>query len=132
MGCTDISHLQKSAQAAKEYTDGTIAEVAKAASEALSEMDDVKADKSAAQPVVVPEAGWVNEGGDFPYVCDILVPGVTARDRVNVTIAPASVRTALDCGICPVSESLGGKVRIKTKKAPGGDMAAEIWIERGR
>lgn len=132
MDCTSLGHLQAGAQAARRYSNKLAAEVADAALEALFEMGENKADKPMALPLTIAGSGWIRTGtGSFPYVCDSAVQGVTGSDRINVTVTESSAQTAMDCGLCPVCESLDGKLRLRAQKAPSADISVEIWIERG-
>jgi len=80
----------------------------------------------------IPTSGWISDGtADYPYYYDIALPGISANDRIDIPIAPTSVSTAVKCGICPFSESLDGKVRIRAEKAPAAAIIAEYWIEKG-
>lgn len=80
----------------------------------------------------IPTSGWSSDStAGYPYYYDLSVSGVTASDRADVPIAPASVSTAVKCGMCPFSETLSGKVRIRAAKIPTAAISAEYWIEKG-
>jgi len=80
----------------------------------------------------IPTSGWSSDStADYPYYYDIAVAEVTAADRADVAFAPANVMTAVNCGMCPFSETLGGKVRLRAAKAPAAAISAEYWIEKG-
>lgn len=108
--------------------------VAQAAAEAIEEvLDVVKADKAEATAITIPATGW-NKGTDaaYPYYCDIVVEGITANDRAEITIAPGSLDKAKACGLCPTNETLAGKIRVHSIYIPEAAIAAEYWIEDGK
>lgn len=135
----------------KQFT----ADVAKAASDAIKELADAKADSAhkhtvsdilgltaatvGAAPVShthvstgaisIPTSGWKTDSNTkFPYYYDLAVSGMTASDRVDLNVAIASVDTAVACGLCPLTEAFDGKVRLRAKKAPTAAISAEYWI----
>ena len=101
-----MSALKECAERAKEYAD--------AGARAVS--------------VTIPTAGWVNGSGMYPKYYDIAVTGVTANDRADITISAASLGTAKACGMCPTSETLAGKVRVRAATVPSAAMTAECLI----
>ncbi|MCM1059097.1 MAG: hypothetical protein NC452_02260 [Eubacterium sp.] len=55
---------------------------------------------------------------------------MTASERVDLNVAITSVDTATACGLCPLSETFDGKVRLRAQKAPTAAVSAEYWIMR--
>ncbi len=109
-----------------------VAEVAETSINAIDEVEKSKQDKSIHSAFTIPTSGWNSDStADYPYYYDVAVSGVTASDRADVPLSPASVSAAAKCGICPFSETLTGKVRIRTAKIPTAAISAEYWIEKG-
>ena len=107
---TLTEHLKACAEAAKSFTNGLVAELAQTVTEAMQEMENVKADKQASVSITIPTTGWgVDETSEsYPNYCDITVEGVTAKDRADIAIAPNSMDVAIECGMCPTNETLAG------------------------
>lgn len=79
----------------------------------------------------IPTSGWSTDSTTgYTKYYDVTVSGVTANDRADVIIAAGSVNAAAACGLCPVSETLAGKVRIRATKVPTAAISAEYWIEK--
>lgn len=94
---------------------------------------DGKQEKAAAVSFTIPVSGWQQDGtADYPYYYDLRVSGVTARDRADVAVAPAEIRTAADCGLCPGTETLEGKIRLRAASVPAKSIAAVYWLEQGK
>ena len=117
------------------------AAVAAAAAEAIEELEAIKADKGTGVALTIPATGWTaaedDETGDadvsaYPYYLDIAEAGVTALDRVDVTVAPEGIEAATACGLCPVSETLAGVIRLRAVNAPTEAIAAEYWLHSGK
>lgn len=103
---------------------------------ALTAEDVGAAEKShthiSATSVTIPTTDWASDStATYPKYYDIAVTDVTASDRATVVIAPASMSTAVACGLCPVCETLAGKIRLRAVRVPTASMAATYWIEKG-
>lgn len=110
-----------------------LVEYASETTKALQGMDTNKANKSSSVAITIPAAGWAQDGtAEYPYYLDVPVEGVTARDRADVTIVVSGLSAARACGLCPVSETSGGKIRFRAKVAPTADIEAEYWIMEGK
>lgn len=132
MKLTPFRHLEAAALRAKRFADGLVGELAQAVSGAVSELDEVKADKPEAVSVTIPATGWGSDStAVYPKYYDIAVSGVTAKDRASVAIALAAQSTAAACGLCPVCETMAGKIRLRSASVPAAGMAANYWIEKG-
>lgn len=82
--------------------------------------------------VTIPTTGWGSDTtATYPKYYDIAVTGVTTSDRASVDIAPASFGTAVTCGLCPATETLAGKIRIRAASVPGAAMTASYFVEKG-
>lgn len=92
-----------------------------------------KQDKPKATSCTIPKTGWESDAtSGYPKYYDMPVTGVTAKDRVEITLAPAGLSTAVKCGLCPTCETLEGKVRLRATSVPEAAIAAEYWIEQGK
>lgn len=131
---TRIEHLKACAEAAKRFTNGLVAELAQTVTDAMQEMENVKADKQASVSITIPTTGWgIDEASDsYPNYCDIPVAGVTAKDRVDIAIAPGSMDTAIDCGLCPTNETQAGKIRVWARTVPAEAISAEYRLSQGK
>ena len=114
---TYLNHMKACAEAAKSFTNGLVAKLAQT----------VKADKQSTKAITIPTTGWgIDENSeDYPSYCDIVVAGITAKDRVDIAIAPNSQAAAIACGMSPTNQTLAGKIRVWAK-------SAEYWLNQGK
>ena len=92
-----------------------------------------KQDKSAAVEAVLSADGWqCDEAGEYPYYCNIPAPGITAADRAEITLAPESLLTSVECGLCPTCETLAGAIRLRAALAPERELKVEYWMTQGK
>ena len=84
--------------------------------------------------VTIPTTGWVKDATypKYPYYYDIAVSGITAKDRVGITISPGSIDDAAACMICPANNTMADKIRIWTKTVPTAAISAEYWLDQGK
>lgn len=130
---TVLEHLKACAEEARDYAGGLVAKLAKAATEAIEELEQAKADKAQSVAITIPATGWASDsGGDYPHYYDIAAEGVTANDRAAITIAPGSLGTAKTCGLCATNETMAGKIRVRAIQVPAEAISAEFWIEDGK
>ncbi len=131
---TALEHLRACAAASRNFVVGLIGEVAGTVADALEEMDKAKADKSGSTAVTIPTSGWGTDSSVavYPNYYDIAVKGLTEKDRADISIAPGSMDTAKACGLCPSTQTLAGKIRVRASKVPTAAIAAEYWIESGK
>lgn len=131
---TLTEHLKACAEAAKTFTNGMIAELAQTVTEAMQEMESVKADRQDSVSITIPTTGWgVDDASEsYPNYYDITVAGVTAKDRADIAIAPNSMDAAIACGMCPTSETLTGKIRVWARTAPTEAIVAEYRLNQGK
>ena len=129
---TALDQLKTSMARAKGWASNQVAQVAQAAAEAMEEMDAVKADKSEGVAVTIPATGWSQDSGAYPYYYDIPAEGVTAKDRADLALAPASIAAAVACGMCPATETLAGVIRVRATKITLAAMSGEYRIYKGK
>ena len=90
---TYLNHLKACAEAAKSFTNGLVANLAQTVTEAMQEMEDVKADKQHTKAITIPTTGWgIDENSeDYPSYCDIVVAVLTLplRRTVRQRLSPA-------------------------------------------
>lgn len=130
---TVFEHLKACAEEARDYAGGLVAKLAKTATEAIEELEQAKADKAQSVAITIPATGWASDsGGDYPHYYDIAAEGVTAKDRAEISIAPGSMDAAKACGLCPASQTLAGKIRVRATTVPTAAIVAEYWIENGK
>ena len=81
--------------------------------------------------LTVPTTGWTGDSDiNYPKYCDISISGLTAKHRVIVALSLASMSCARDCGLCPVCESMSGKLRIRAKTVPTQALSGEYYIDK--
>lgn len=129
---TVFDQLRTSMARAKGWANDQAAQVAHAAAEAMEELDGVKADKSEGVAVTIPTIGWAQDSGAYPWYYDIAADGVTAKDRADLALAPASIAAAVACGMCPATETLAGKIRVRAVKTPEAEMRGEYRVMKGK
>ena len=130
---TALDQLKTSMARAKGWASNQVAQVAQAAAEAMEEMDGVKADKSEGVDVTIPTTGWdeTKPGDAYPYYYDIAAD-VTAKDRADLALVPASIAAAIACGMCPATETLAGVIRVRAAKTQEAEMSGEYWVMKGK
>ncbi len=79
--------------------------------------------------VSVPITGWGKDStAIFPNYYDLAISGILATDRVDLIVAIASLDTALKCGLCGITESSAGKVRIRSRTVPTAAISLQYWV----
>jgi len=79
----------------------------------------------------IPTSGWSSDStAGFPCYYDLAVRGVTADDRADVLIPAAGASAAAACGLCPATETLAGKIRLRAASAPTSAISAMYWISK--
>ncbi len=90
------------------------------------------AQKPLSGSITIPTTSWNSDStATYPKYYDVAITGVTASDRASVDIASAAWSTAIACGLCPITETLAGKIRIRAATVPTAAMSANYWIEKG-
>lgn len=91
-------------------------------------------DKVRRVSLTIPISGWGSDSSVAAYskYYDITVDGLTAEDWVEIAIAPDSLEAAKACGLCPTSQSLAGKIRVRATSFPATAIALECWIVNGK
>ncbi len=105
-----------------------ISELSDSVSKTVTELSGKKADKVAVQSLIIPASEWMSDNSTFPKYVDIAISGLTADDVVCVIVPPSAVAKA--AGICTVSESLAGKLRIRAQYVPTAAITATYYIVR--
>ncbi len=131
---TLLNHLKACAEAAKNFTNDLVGELAQSVTDAMEEFEKVKADKPDFMEITIPTTGWVEDKSvaAYPVYYDIVAQGVTDKDRVSVIIAPGSLGNAIACSICPTCETIAGAIRIRAGSAPTATISAEYWLDQGK
>ena len=129
---TIFGQLKSLAQAAKNFSNNLVGELANATAEAIEEINDLKSDKVKVVSVSIPITGWNSDSGSYPNYYDIAVEGVTENDIAEVTVTLASMDIAVSCGLCPINETLAGKIRIRAKTVPTSEICVEYVISKGK
>lgn len=131
---TLVEHLKACAEAARNFTNSLVGNLATTVTETFEEMDAVKADKPSAVSTSITVAGWVSDSSvsGYSYRYDIAAESVTAKDIATVSIDPSSMAVANACGMCPANETLAGKIRLRATTLPTAAIKAEYWIEHGK
>lgn len=131
---TLLKQLRACAESAKNFTNGLVAELAQSVTDAMEELERLKADRSSFTKVTIPAEGWAEDDSvtAYPVYYDIPAQGITAKDRASVAIAPGSLGHAAACSMCPTCETLAGVIRIRAGSAPKEAISAEYWIDQGK
>lgn len=112
-----------------------VAALAESTAASLEEIDGLlgeKQNKSNAFSVTIPTTGWGSDStAGYPKYYDITVAGMTVTDQASVIIVPASLKAAAACGLCPVCETMAGKLRIRAAKAPTASLTATYYFSKG-
>lgn len=108
-------------------------ELASTVTDAMEELENIKADKGEAVKFYIVPVGWNSDSNTmYPKYCDISIIGVTEMDRAHITISPNSFDVAISCGLCPINETLSGKIRVRANSIPSTAIEAEYWIDKGK
>ena len=129
MGLTLTSQIKTVLQRVKTYSVGHIAELAQTVSNLLEEVDKVKADKPEYIDIIIPATGWQTDNTvpGYTHYLDIPVEGLTADDKVDVRVAPASKAVA-DAARFTATESLAGVLRLRAANVPSAAITAQYDV----
>ena len=130
MSVNTLSQLQTSLLRARADTLGEIATVAQTAAGAISDITPIMG--TLVIPATESAEAWIEDSGEttaYKYHIDIAAD-VTAQDVAIVSIARAGMAIAIACGMCPQSETLAGKIRLRAKAVPLSQLTAEYVILR--
>ena len=132
MGLTLTSQIKTVLQRVKTYSVGHIAELAQTVSNLLEEVDKVKADKPEYIDIIIPATGWQTDSTvtGYTHYLDIPVEDLTADDKVDVRVAPASKAVA-DAARFTATESLAGVLRLRAANVPSAAITAQYHISAG-
>lgn len=100
----------------------------------LQTMNAEKLDKPEAVSFSIPASGWQADENatEYPQFYELVVAGVTAKDRASIVLAPSSVAAAVACGLCPTCETLAGKIKIRSTAVPTAAIAGAYWVDTGK
>ncbi len=128
---TTIKHLR----AALEKVKALIGDVAAAAADALTELEQVKMDKPVFFTATLTAAGWTGSTGEagagYGYSYTLTAAGATAADGAECILTPQSQSTAARCGMCPTAEVLEGSIRFYAQSLPAEDMTMQVRLIPG-
>lgn len=129
MGLTLTSQIKTVLQRVKTYSVGHIAELAQTVSNLLEEVDKVKADKPQYIDIIIPATGWQTDSTvtGYTHYLDIPVEDLTADDKVDVRVAPASKAVA-DAARFTATESLAGVLRLRAANVPSAAITAQYDV----
>ena len=129
MGLTLTSQIKTVLQRVKTYSVGHIAELAQTVSNLLEEVDKVKADKPEYIDIIIPATGWQTDSTvtGYTHYLDIPVEDLTADDKVDVRVAPASKAVA-DAARFTATESLAGVLRLRAANVPSAAITAQYDV----
>ena len=129
MGLTLTSQIKTVLQRVKTYSVGHIAELAQTVSNLLEEVDKVKADKPEYIDIIIPATGWQTDSTvtGYTHYLDIPVEDLTADDKVDVRVAPASKAVA-DAARFTTTESLAGVLRLRAANVPSAAITAQYDV----
>ena len=124
-----LRHMKSMCEKAKQYAGGHVAALAKAVTESIEEMDTVKADKPEYIDFTIPATGWKTDNTvpGYTHYLDIQVKGLTADDKVDVRVAPASKAVA-DAARFTATESLAGVLRLRAANVPSAAITAQYDV----
>lgn len=100
--------------------------------DSLEEVDTVKADKPEYIDITIPATGWKTDNTvpGYTHYLDIQVKDLTANDKVDVCVAPASKAVA-DAARFTATESLAGVLRLRAANVPAAAITAQYHISAG-
>ena len=129
MGLTLTSQIKTVLQRVKTYSVGHIAELAQTVSNLLEEVDKVKADKPEYIDFTIPATDWQTDNTvpGYTHYLDIPVEGLTADDKEDVRVAPASKAVA-DAARFTTTESLAGVLRLRAANVPSAAITAQYDV----
>lgn len=134
VGFAALCNHIKAIRATAEQAGSAVATLAEDMATSLEEIDGLlgeKQDKDATGKVTIQTSGWVSSTvGVYKFYYDIAASGITAKDRADVAIAPASMAIAKTCGFCPTTETLAGKIRLRAIAKPTAAITAEYWLHK--
>ena len=127
-----LRHMKSMGEKAKQYAGGHVAALAQAVADAMEEMDTAKADKPQHIDLTIPTTGWQTDNTvpGYTHYLDIPVAGLTANDRAEVDVAPASKAVA-DAARFTATESLAGVLRLRAANVPAAAITAQYHISAG-
>lgn len=128
-----IKHLR----AALEKVKALIGDVATAAADALTELDDTKMDKAVFSTATLTSTKWTSNtdegstGAGYAYSYTLPVASATVADGAECILAPQSQSVAYGCGMCSTVEVLDGVIRFYAVSLPGENITMQVRLIPG-
>lgn len=111
----------------------TLQELAKtttACSNAMTALDNAKADKMKMTDLTIPNTGWQTDGSvSYPYYIDIPISGVTENDCIGVVVSPDDYDAA-KAACFTMTESKNGIPRLRARNIPAKVLSASYCFIR--
>lgn len=130
---TKFEHLRSIAQRSVAM----IAEVAQAAADAISEVDDAKADKATFKVVVLKADAWVeNTDADtlalgYGFSTSAALAGATSKDSADCILEKAALQISTACGLSSTMDVEENLVKFYAKKVPSADITIQARLIQG-
>ena len=86
---------------------------------------------AAKMDITIPASGWAKDqdtGGAYPIHMDIASTDITEAMIPMLTIIPSSLEAARVCGLCPVSRTMPGALRLYAKSVPPDAISASLTL----
>lgn len=84
--------------------------------------------------ITIPAAGWAADtdtGGAYALHVDIAHGDITGGMVPDLALLPASLKTAVACGLSPAAQTFEGKLRLYAKRAPAEAMQGSLTLTEG-
>lgn len=128
MKLTTLKQIKKWLESAKGYILNKIVELTTATIAAIEEIENKKADKPQYFYITISTNGWQSDSNIYPKYYDIVLQQATEDNRADIIILSQSMKVAVNCGFCAISETFSGKVRVRAMKQPISEITTEIIL----
>ncbi|MCM1236290.1 MAG: hypothetical protein NC489_39925 [Ruminococcus flavefaciens] len=81
--------------------------------------------------ITIPSSGWITDteaGGPYALHADIANTKITEKMIPALSVAPASMGTAINCKLCPAARTLDGVLRVYAATMPEAPIAASLIL----
>ncbi len=81
--------------------------------------------------LTIPATGWdvgAEEGAEGSFYVDIPQSDVTEEMVPVISVVPADMETATECGLCTAARTMDGKIRLYAEKAPTAEIQACLLL----
>nr|DAO08841.1 MAG TPA: baseplate protein [Caudoviricetes sp.] len=107
-----------------------LANTTTACSNAMTALDNAKADKMKMTALNIPNTGWQTDGTvSYPYYIDIPISGVTENDCIGVVVSPDDYDAA-KAACFTMTESKNGILRLRARNIPAKVLSASYCFIR--